>query len=149
MNRKYPDRPIVGVGAVIFSKDAFLLARRAQAPGRGRWSLPGGAVELGETVAEALRRELLEEVSVTMEVGGLVGVYDKIFRDSEGRVRYHYVVVDYWGRLASGCPRAGSDISEIRWVPVGEMESVPMDAALRKAVATAVEMRDRLPRSSG
>ena len=151
MERRYPERPIVGVGAVILSGAAVLLARRANPPSKGEWSLPGGVVELGEFIEEALRREIREEVSITMEVGGLVGVYDKIFRDGRGRVLYHYVVVDYWGRPASGRLKAGSDISEVRWLPIREMGRLSLNPDLCQAVRKAAEMggitiRNELPR---
>ena len=142
MKREHPDRPIVGVSAVIFHKQSVLLARRNQNPGRGQWSLPGGAVELGETHLEALSRELREEVSVTIEVGGLVGVFDRIIRDGDGRIHYHYVIVDYWGCIASGHPKPGSDISEIRLVAIEDIETCGINPELRDTILKAVEMRN-------
>ncbi|HEJ83457.1 MAG TPA: NUDIX domain-containing protein, partial [Desulfobacteraceae bacterium] len=91
MKREYPEHPLVGVAAVVFDDASVWLARRNQEPSRGLWSLPGGLVELGEAHLEALARELREELSISMAVGGLAGVFDKIFRDPEGRIRYHYV----------------------------------------------------------
>ena len=81
VKREYPGGPIVGVGAVVFDDEAVLLVRRNQDPARGQWSLPGGVVELGETLREAVERELREELSISVEIGGLIGVYDRIFRD--------------------------------------------------------------------
>ena len=141
MKREYPVRPIVGVGAILLEQNAVLLARRNKAPGKGRWSLPGGAVELGETLVEALARETREEVSVEIEVGGLVDVYDRIFPDRENRIRYHYVLVDYWGRIVSGTPRAGSDISEVGWFPIESLGSMNVGRKLEEAVAKAVRLR--------
>ncbi len=139
----YPDHPVVGVGTVVFEGDKVLLARRGQEPGLGEWSLPGGAVEVGEGLIEALERELWEELSITIQVGGLIDVLDRIFRDARGRVQYHYVLVDYWGWLRSGRPRPGSDITGMKWVPVGEIETTVMGGALREILLKAVKMRDQ------
>lgn len=130
MNREYPDRPIVGVGAVIFVDQAVLLVRRNQEPGRGQWSLPGGVVELGETLWEALKRELKEEVSIGIMIGGLISVFDRIVRDLENLVQYHYILVDYWGWMTSGQPHPGSDVSEVRLVGPGQLESFQIGGEL-------------------
>jgi 8-oxo-dGTP diphosphatase len=143
MKREYPLHPIVGVGAIVLERDAVLLARRGKDPGKGLWSLPGGAVELGETLMEALARETREELSVDIEVGGLVDVYDRIFPDRANRVRYHYVLVDYWGRIASGSPAAGSDISEVGWFPLESLSSLNVGRTLEEAVCKAARLRDR------
>jgi ADP-ribose pyrophosphatase YjhB (NUDIX family) len=97
LKREYPKSPIVGVGAVIFDGASVLLAQRGQEPAKGTWSLPGGAVELGEKLVDALKREILEEIGIEIEVGGLVRVLDRIVRDGKKRIQYHYVIVDYWG----------------------------------------------------
>ena len=143
MKREYPERPFAGVSAVVFYGQSVLLARRKQNPGRGQWSLPGGVVESGETLLEALRRELLEEVSITIEVGGLVGVFDRIIRDSNDRIHYHYVIVDYWGCIASGHPKPGSDISEVSLVDIKDIKTCGIDPELRDTILKAVEMRDK------
>jgi mutator protein MutT len=96
MKREYPEHPIMGVGGVIFHDQSVLLVRRNQEPAIGQWSLPGGAVELGETLDEALKREIQEEVSIKIEIGGLVRVLDRIIYDQEKRIRFHYVIADYW-----------------------------------------------------
>jgi ADP-ribose pyrophosphatase YjhB (NUDIX family) len=142
MKREHPERPFVGVSAVVFHEQSVLLARRNKNPGRGQWSLPGGVVELGETLLEALSRELREEISITIDVGGLVGVFDRIIRDSDDGIRYHYVIVDYWGCIASGQPRPGSDISEVRLLPIEDIENSGIDPELRDTILKAVEMRD-------
>ena len=97
MKREYPEAPIVGVGGVIFKDSSVLLVKRGQEPGKGQWSLPGGAVELGETLTHALKREILEEASINIEVGGLIRLLDRIVHDRQKRVQYHYVIVDKWG----------------------------------------------------
>ena len=115
MKREYPDRPIIAVAGVIFHDRDVLLALRDQAPGKGQWSLPGGAVELGEPLSAALKREIREEVSIEIEIGGLITLVERIILDSHRAVRFHYVIADYWGWLVSGEPRAGSDIREVRF----------------------------------
>ena len=143
MKREHPEHPIVGVGAVVFYGESVLLARRNQNPGRGQWSLPGGVVELGETLLEALSRELREEVSITIDVGGLVGVFDRIIPDADDGIHYHYVIVDYWGWIASGHPRPGSDISEVRLVALDDIENSGIDRELRNTILKAVAMRNQ------
>jgi ADP-ribose pyrophosphatase YjhB (NUDIX family) len=141
MKRHYPNRPIVGVGAVVFSGDAVLLAQRGQEPGLGQWSLPGGGVELGESLIDAVIREIREEVSVTIKVGGLVGIFDRIFRDRENRVKYHYIIVDYWGWIVSGHPVAGSDASAIRLVPLESVNTFETTTEVKKTIWKAHEKK--------
>jgi ADP-ribose pyrophosphatase YjhB (NUDIX family) len=95
VSREYPDYPRVGVGAVVFHQGRVLLVRRGGRPALGKWSLPGGLVELGETTAEAVRREIREECGIDIRVIGVAGVVDRVTRDAAGLVRYHYVLVDY------------------------------------------------------
>lgn len=134
MKREYPKHPIVGVGAVIFIKGAVLLVRRNKAPGKGQWSFPGGAVELGETLLEALERELWEELSIKVEIGGLVGVFDKIIRDPKNRVQYHYALVDYWGWTTKGHPKPASDISKVQLVSLEKLEPFDIDEDLKDTI---------------
>lgn len=111
MKREYPEAPIVGVGAVVVDRGRVLLARRGHQPLKGEWSLPGGAVELGETLEQGIAREVREECGLTVVPLAMVEVLDRIVRDESGRVRYHYVLVDYLCRVA-GCdlpPGGGSD----------------------------------------
>src|SRR3954452_2772944 len=95
MRRDYPERPIVGVGAVIVNRDRALIVRRATEPLKGQWSIPGGMLELGEMLREGLAREVLEETSLDVKVGDVLDVFDSIFPDAEGRTQYHYVLIDY------------------------------------------------------
>jgi ADP-ribose pyrophosphatase len=134
MKREYPEHPIVGVSAVIFVDKSGLLVRRKQEPAKGQWSLPGGAVELGEGVLEALARELQEELSVKIAVGGLVGVFDKIFHDQKNQVQYHYVLVDYWGWLVEGNPSPASDVSEALLVPLDKLGGFDIDQELKDTI---------------
>ena len=119
MSRSYPSSPVVGVGAVIVrraeSGRQVLLIRRANAPLQGQWSLPGGAVEVGEKLREAVAREALEETGLEVEVGALIEVIDSIFPDAEGRVEYHFVILDYLCYALSGEAAAASDASELSW----------------------------------
>ncbi len=111
-NRQYPDRPVVGVGAVIVQDGGVVLIKRRYEPLKGRWSLPGGGVEVGETLAEAVAREMLEETGLQVEVGPVIEVFDRITRDGEQRVRYHYVLVDYLCWPIAGKLQAGSDVDD-------------------------------------
>jgi ADP-ribose pyrophosphatase YjhB (NUDIX family) len=143
MKREYPEGPIVAVAAVILLEGSVLLARRNREPGRGQWSLPGGAVELGESLLEALKRELWEETSVNVEIGGLIGVFDRIVQDQKNRVRYHYVIVDYWGWIASGQPSPRSDISDLQLVPLEKLDEFEISTELKETVWKAVGMRNK------
>src|SRR3954465_398020 len=109
MTRAFPERPIVGVGAVILDGDSVLIVRRAHEPLKGEWSLPGGAVEVGETLREAIAREGLEETGLAVAGGAVVEVLDRIRRDPDGRVRFHYVLVDFVCRPAGGGLCCASD----------------------------------------
>jgi mutator protein MutT len=115
MGREYPDNPLVGVGAVIVQNDQVLLIRRGTAPLLGEWSLPGGVLECGETLREAVVREAREETGLTVEPGEMLGVYERVIRSDDGRVRYHFVLIDYLCRPISGNPQAGTDAADVRW----------------------------------
>ena len=122
MQREYPDRPLVGVGAVIVDCGRVLLVRRGTEPLRGRWSLPGGLIEVGETLAAALAREVKEETGLEVEPVELVELLDRIHREGE-RTRYHFVIADYLCRVCGGSLRAASDADEVRWVERAEWNS--------------------------
>lgn len=140
--RAYPDRPIVAVGAVILDAGRVLLVRRGQEPLKGEWSLPGGAVEVGETLEAALVREVCEETSLAVVVGPVLEVLDSIRHDADGRAQYHYVIVDYACRVRAGTPTAavrGTDADDVQWVPVEELDRYRVTttaiAVIRKACA--------------
>jgi ADP-ribose pyrophosphatase YjhB (NUDIX family) len=127
---------------VILDGDRVLLVQRGQEPLKGEWSLPGGAIEVGETLEAALAREVLEETSLFVDVGAVVHVLDSIRRDGSGRVEYHYVIVDYACRIRTGTPTAGSpgtDAGDVRWVPIADLERYGVTstaiAVIRKARA--------------
>ena len=131
--RDYPERPIVGVGAVIVDGDRALIVRRATEPLKGQWSIPGGMLELGEKLRDGLAREVREETGLEVEVGEVLDVFDSIFPDADGRTQYHYVLIDYRCTVRSGEATAGSDVSEVRWVKSEELDALGM-----KAVTVAV-----------
>ena len=121
--REYPDRPFVGVGVIVFRDQEVLLVKRNKDPNKGHWSIPGGRQMLGETVAEAAQRELLEETGVKVDPLLLVDVVDAIIPDAEGKIKYHYTLVDYMGHWNSGDSRAGDDAQKVRWVHLNELSS--------------------------
>lgn len=122
MAREFPEAPLAGVGAVVVESGRVLLVRRGHEPLKGRWSLPGGLVELGEGLEEAVRREVQEETGLLVEPVELVEVVDRIHRE-DGRVRYHYVIADYLCRVTGGEVKAASDADEARWVERSEWSS--------------------------
>jgi len=134
MKRDYPEQPIIGVGAVIVSRDRALLVRRATEPLKGEWSLPGGMLELGEKLRDGAAREALEETSLQVEVGEVLDVFDSIFTDDNGRTQYHYVLIDFLCQPIAGDAAAGSDVSEVKWVTEPELGGVQ----LRESIAQVV-----------
>ena len=121
--REYPDRPYVGVGVIVFRDQEVLIVKRKKDPNKGQWSIPGGKQMIGETVAEAAKRELLEETGVKVGQLFLVDVVDAIIPDVEGKIKYHYTLVDYMGHWKSGEPSAGDDAQEVRWVCLKKLKS--------------------------
>ncbi len=138
--RRYPERPIVGVLAVVMRGDRALVVRRANPPMTGRWGFPGGVLELGETVAQGAMRELFEETGVTAEAAGPLTVIDTIDRDQEGRVRYHYTLVAVIGRWQSGEGVPGDDADEVAWLTRAEIieQNLPTAPALLPLIDLAL-----------
>lgn len=124
-SREYPDSPRVGVGAVVLREGRVLLVRRGVAPASGLWAIPGGALELGETLREAAEREILEETGITIRAGEPIFTCDVCQRDDDGRVRFHYVIVDLAADYVSGEVLGADDALEARWVAPGEIENLP------------------------
>jgi len=122
MQREFPSAPLVGVGAVIVYRSRVLLVRRGAEPMRGRWSIPGGLIELGESLAEGVSREVREETGLLVEPVLLIELLDRIYREN-GRIRYHYVIADYLCKLTGGELRAASDADEVRWTERAEWNS--------------------------
>ncbi len=141
MKREYPDHPVVGVGAIIIKGGEVLLARRGREPGYGEWSIPGGGVKLGETLEEAVIREVREEVNLAIRVEEVVEVLERIFHDPQGKVQYHYVLVDFLCEHLSGQGKPGSDALELQWVPVSEVPRQPLPGETKRVIQKAFEMR--------
>jgi 8-oxo-dGTP diphosphatase len=126
IQREFPDAPIVGVGAVVVDQGRVLLVQRGREPSKGKWSLPGGMLELGESLEEGVRREVAEETGLEVKTIELVELIDRVLRETgpEGeRVRYHYVLADYLCRVVGGSLQAGSDAAAVRWVERAEWNS--------------------------
>jgi len=141
VTREYPDAPRVGVGAIVIHEGRVLLVRRGRAPALGLWSVPGGLVELGETTVDAARREVEEETGLDVRIAGLVGVVDRVTRDADGRVRYHWVLVDYLAYPQSNDTiTAGSDAAEVRWVTIDEVERLPITDGLADMIKRAAAL---------
>src|ERR1700721_4071682 len=121
MQREYPEQPLVGVGAIIIENSRVVLVKRAHPPLQDQWSIPGGVLEVGELVREGAIREPREETGLTVEPRELLGVYDRILRDPQQRVQYHYVLIDYLCRRVAGDLAAASDAAEVRWFTQEEL----------------------------
>jgi len=134
MAREYPDNPLVGVGAVLVRDNRVLLVRRGQAPLLGEWSLPGGVLECGETLREATIREAREETGLIVETGELLGVYERVIRSEDGRVRYHYVLIDFLCRVVAGDLKAGSDAANVRWFEPAELDGLNLPRDTRDVI---------------
>jgi len=124
MTREYPDRPLIGVGSIIIENDRVVLVKRAHPPIQGQWSIPGGVLEVGELVREAAVREAQEETGLVVDPGELLGVFDRILRDTEHRVQYHYVLIDFLCRRIGGELLAASDAAEVRWFTRAELPAL-------------------------
>ena len=131
MKRLYPDQPIVGIGVVIVHEEKIALIKRSNEPARGKWTIPGGLVELGEPIENAVIREALEETCLEVENPRLVDVVGQVDHDADDRVKYHYVIIDYLVHVRSGNISAASDAAELRWVPFDEVEKYDLTASFR------------------
>ena len=120
-DRRYPKRPILGVGAIILDAGRVLLVERGREPLRGYWSIPGGVVETGEKLIDAVRRETLEETGLEIEPVSVVEIFERIMRDGAGTAEYHYVLVDYLCRVIGGQLAPGDDVSRAEWVDRSEL----------------------------
>jgi 8-oxo-dGTP diphosphatase len=115
MQREFPEAPLVGIGAIIIENARVVLVKRAHPPLQAEWSIPGGVLEVGELMREAAIREAREETGLTVEPGELLGVYDRVLRNADKRVQYHYVLIDFLCRRVAGDLEAASDAAEVRW----------------------------------
>jgi mutator protein MutT len=142
--RRFPERPIVGVGAVVVNDDGrVLLVKRAHEPLKGEWSLPGGGVEVGETLDAAVVRELFEETGLTVTVGPVVEVLDRIERAPDGQVEYHFVIIDYLCRAIDDRIVCGSDADDVRWVAVDQLTAYRVRENAIAVIAKAIEANRR------
>ena len=134
MAREYPDHPVVGVGAVVVRDGKALIIKRAHEPRKGEWSLPGGLLELGESLQDAARREIKEETSLDIEVGPVIETFDRVHRDEHGKIRYHFVIVDFvcWPDGGEAVP--GSDAEGVAWVTAGEIDAYEVNAHAKEVI---------------
>ena len=132
MSRQYPKRPVVGVGAIILDGDRILLEKRKNSPGKGKWSVPGGLVELGEKVEDAVVREVKEETGLEVYEPRLVDVVNYVSWGEKGAVIYHYIIIDYLVTARGGNPKAASDAEDLKWVPFNEVEEYNLTESFRR-----------------
>ena len=145
-SREYPERPIVGVGAVIIERGRVVLIRRRYEPLAGQWSLPGGTLELGETLEQGTAREMVEETGLVVHVGPVIEVFDRIMLDEDERVRYHFVLVDYLCWPLSGELRAGSDVEDAVFAAREDLERYGLTAKATAVIERGFELADKAPR---
>jgi len=131
LSRLYPNRPILGVGVVIISDGKILLERRKNEPGRGKWSIPGGIVELGESLEQTVARETREETGLSVSDPEPIDVVNQVTLDENGKTKYHFVIIDYFVKLKGGTPKAASDAAELEWVAFEEVESRDLTKSFR------------------
>lgn len=127
----YPDSPKVAVGAIVFKDDRILLVQRGQPPAEGIWAIPGGSVKLGETLQEAAEREIFEETGLSIRAGQPVYTFDVVDRDTDGNIRFHYVIVDLMADYISGEPRSGDDAMDVGWFSAREMQHAKVSKTTR------------------
>jgi 8-oxo-dGTP diphosphatase len=132
LSKLYPKRPVVGVGAIILNGDKILLEKRKNSPGKGKWSVPGGLVELGERIEQAAIREVKEETGLDVYEPRLVDIVDHISLDESGKVKYHFVIVDYLVTVKGGKPKAASDADALKWVSFNDVEEYDLTESFRR-----------------
>jgi len=132
--REYPDRPLVGVGVILVKDRQILLVKRGHEPNKGMWSIPGGLIKLGETAEEAAIREVREETGLEVSIGAVAGIFNVIIKDSDSKIKYHYVIIDYIGEVVGGMLRPGTDVTDARWFWLDEIGDVETSPTVKKAL---------------
>ena len=140
--REYPGSPLVGVGAIIIEGDRVALVKRGHAPLQGRWSIPGGVLEIGETLRKAAIREAREETGLTIEPGELLGVFERVLPDEYGRMKYHYVLIDFLCRRVSGELTAGDDAEDVRWFRRDQLARLELARETEEVILKGFEKAD-------
>ena len=139
--RRYPDAPLVGVGVVVLNATGkVLLVRRGQPPRQGEWSLPGGLIDLGETLADAAVREVWEECAIEIEIGALIAPFEPIVYDGAGEIEYHYVILDFWARHLRGIPVARDDAEAVTWASVTALTAFKLRSDTEQMILQAYAM---------
>jgi 8-oxo-dGTP diphosphatase len=139
MAREYPAQPVVGVGAVVVREGRALIIKRAHEPRKGEWSLPGGHVDLGESLFDAVRREVKEETGLEVHPGPIIETFDRVHRDPDGRIRYHFVIVDFVCEAPKGDPVAGDDAEAVAWAAVTELDDYGVNAHAAAVIRKGLE----------
>ena len=142
-DRRYPQRPIVGVGAIMLRRDRILMAQRGKEPLKGCWSLPGGALEIGESLDFAVRREIREETGLEIEPLGVFEIFERIIRDEAGAAEYHYVLIDYICRVTGGTLCAGDDVCRVEWVAPAGLQNLEITEGTLGVIEKAFRKRRR------
>ena len=140
MKREYPERPIVAVGAAVCRDGRVLIVQRGKAPSKGVWTVPGGAVDLGETMRQAAAREVKEECDIEIEVGEVVGILDNVVHDKQGRIRYHYAIVDFAARHISGELRPNDELMDAAWISPSDFDAYDVPDKARKVLLNALTL---------
>jgi len=143
MGRAYPSQPVTGVGAIVLRRDDVLLVRRGNEPQKGLWSLPGGALELGESLHQGVRREVLEETGLEIRILEFAELFERIMTDDSGAIEYHYILLDYLCEPVGGTLSAGDDAAEAVWVSRAELSDRSLTPGLLAAIEKAFVLRDR------
>ena len=138
-SRQYPKQPLIGVGAIIVQAGKVVLVKRGHAPLEGEWSIPGGVLEVGETMREGVIREACEETSLRVEPLDLLGVFDRVLRDDRGQVLYHYVLIDFLCHVKEGSLHAAGDAADAKWFTQQELLALPLPADTAGAIRLAFE----------
>lgn len=139
-SREYPARPLIGVGGVVITNGRALLIRRGGPPLKGEWSIPGGTLELGETLFEGVKRELAEETGLEVQVLALIEAFERIFADDQGRLKYHYVILDYLCEASTRNAKAGSDVTDVAWATEVELAKYSLTPTAARVIRKGFRM---------